>query len=211
MPGHSLSLLSLSPFFFFATGRKRLLLTAAKSDTNAVFMVKGNPRDESEFVTVGKFHALFWHFDGVTLRNKRAIFAGSASTSAASSSSATRSRGGGADANSPVSFYSIAFSERGYACLGSSDGSILVFVNGKCAKTFAGVHRGKLLSLEWYRGGFVSGGSDGRVHVLDKKMVSDCVMHGRKIAARLVGPRCARTEAGLCDRAHLREDDMAQL
>jgi WD40 repeat protein len=136
-------------------------------------MVKGNPRDESEFVTVGKFHALFWHFDGVTLRNKRAIFAGSSSTSAASSS-ATKSRGGGADANSPVSFYSIAFSERGYACLGSSDGSILVFVNGKCAKTFAGVHRGKLLSLEWYRGGFVSGGSDGRVHVLDKKMVSDC-------------------------------------
>ena len=151
-------------------GRKRLLLTAAKSDTNAVFMVKGNPRDESEFVTVGKFHALFWHFDGVTLRNKRAIFAGSASTSSASSS-ASKSRGG-ADANSPVSFYSIAFSERGYACLGSSDGSILVFVNGKCAKTFAGVHRGKLLTLEWYRGGFVSGGSDGRVHVLDKKMVS---------------------------------------
>lgn len=150
--------------------KKRILLTAAKVDSNPVFMVKGNPRDESEFVTVGKNHVLFWSFDGHTLKNKRATFAGTEDWNAKRRRAAAAASGDAEDVLSPLSFYAIAFSEKGYACLGAENGSIYVLVNGKVAKTFSGVHRGKILSLEWYKGGFVSGGSDGKVQVLDKKL-----------------------------------------
>lgn len=146
--------------------KKRMLMTAAKSDTrdHPIFMVRGNPKDDAEFVTVGKNHVLFWYFDGHVLKNRRGVIGGLGGTSSSSSSSSKV-----ANVTMP-SFYSITFSEKGYACLGCENGSIYVFVNGKAARTFSGVHRGKILSLEWYNGGFVSGGSDGKVHVLDRKM-----------------------------------------
>ena len=137
--------------------RKRLLITTAKSDTvdRPVWQVRGNPKDENEFVTVGKHHILFWQFDGHVLKNRRGVI-GTLNAKTAS--------------DEIPNFYAITFSEKGYACIGAEDGSIYVFVGGKAAKTFSGVHRGKILTLEWYNGGFVSGGSDGKVQILDKKM-----------------------------------------
>lgn len=152
--------------------KKRLLLTAAKSDTKPIFMVRGNPKDEAEFVTVGKNHVLFWTFDGHVLKNRRGVIGGGL--------------GGGA-AELP-SFYAITFSEKGYACLGCENGGIYIFVGGKAAKVFSGVHRGKILSLEWYNGGFVSGGSDGAVHVLDKKMdVTKSFTFSNKVTSVAIG------------------------
>ncbi len=34
----------------------------------------------------------------------------------------------------------MAFSEKGYACLGCEDGSVQVFAGGKPAKSFANIH-----------------------------------------------------------------------
>ena len=161
--------------------KKRLLLTAAKSDTkeHPIYMVRGNPKDENEFVTVGKNHLLFWSFDGHVLKNKHGVLSGSFKSASASTSTA---------AGELPSFYSLTFSEKGYACLGGENGAIYVFVGGKCAKVFNGVHRGKILSLEWYNGGFVSGGSDGAVHVLDKKMdVAKSFQFSNKVTSVAIG------------------------
>jgi len=185
--------------------RRRMLLTAAKVDTAPIYMVRGNPRDESEWVTVGKRHLLFWHFDGHVLRNKRAVFGGGGAAlgvAAPSYSSAVKTSGEGEDGErdyvSPVSFHSVCFSERGYACCGAENGAIYVFVSGKLAKTFSGVHRGKVLALEAFRGGFVSGGADGRVHVLDKKMdVVKSFQFSNKITSVWSGLSATAAAAGM--------------
>ena len=54
--------------------------------------------------------------------------------------------------------------------MGGDDGAIYVFVSGKLAKVFPNIHKGKVLSLDWYPGGIVSGGSDCVCNILDKKM-----------------------------------------
>ena len=126
------------------------MLTSAKGDASPIFMVRGNHKDKTEFVTVGKRHAMFWTWDaeGKKLVGKRS------------------SMGGG----QPLTFYSVAFSEKGYACLGCEDGGVYVFSGGKPAKTFPHLHDGKVLSIDYYAGGIVTGGSDCVVNVLDKRM-----------------------------------------
>jgi len=47
---------------------------------------------------------------------------------------------------------------------------VQVFAGGKPAKSFAGLHTGKVLSVDYYAGGIVTGGSDGVVNILDKRM-----------------------------------------
>ena len=124
-------------------------LASAKGDANPIFLVRANHKDKTELVTVGKRHAMFWEWD-----------------SSANKLTGKRASNGGQQ----LTFYSVAFSEKGYACLGCEDGSVQVFAGGKPAKSFANIHSGKVLSVDYYAGGIVTGGSDCVVNVLDKRM-----------------------------------------
>ena len=110
----------------------KTMVASAKGDNNPIYQVKANHREPKEFVTVGKRHAVFWTFDSNKLSGKRASVG----------------------ANGSLSFYSAAYSEKGYACLGADDGGIYVFVSGKPAKVFSAIHKGKVLSIDWYPGGY---------------------------------------------------------
>ena len=124
-------------------------LASAKGDANPIYLIRANHKDKTELVTVGKRHAMFWQWD-----------------SSANKLTGKRASSGGQQ----LSFYSVAFSEKGYACLGCEDGSVQVFAGGKPAKSFANIHNGKVLSVDYYAGGIVTGGSDCVVNVLDKRM-----------------------------------------
>ena len=146
-------------------------LVTAKGDASPIFMVRANHKDKTEFVTVGKRHAVFWSWDkdAVKLTCKRASSAGQ-----------------------PLTFYSVAFSEKGYACLGCEDGGVHVFAGGKPAKVFPKIHDGKVLSVDYYAGGIVTGGSDRIVNVLDKRMeVSKRIELSEKVSS-----------------VHIRDDDL---
>ena len=139
------------------------LLTSAKGDASPIFQVRGNHKDFSEVVTVGKRHAMFWTWDASAgkLSGKRASSAGQ-----------------------PLTFYSVAFSEKGYACLGCEDGGVYVYSGGKPAKTFPKLHDGKVLTIDYYAGGIVTGGADCVVNVLDKRMeVSKKVVLSEKVSS----------------------------
>ena len=126
----------------------RTMLGSARGDSYALFALRWNHKDPTEFVTVGKHHSVVWKFDGVKLTARKLLLPGGKN----------------------MTFYSIAFSEKGYACLGGEDGSIYVFVDGRLVREFKKVHHGKIFCLEWFPGGLISGGGDGCVHVLDKKL-----------------------------------------
>jgi microtubule-associated protein-like 1/2 len=126
----------------------RTLLGSSRGDSYALFALKWNHKDPTEFVTVGKSHAVFWRFDGVKLTARKAILPGGKN----------------------MTFYSIAFSEKGYACLGGEDGSLYVFVDGRLVREFKHIHKGKIFCLDWFPGGLISGGGDGKVNILDKKL-----------------------------------------
>lgn len=116
-------------------------------DTNKIYQVKWNPKDPKEFVTVGDKHVFFWTFNGSTLTKKKAMM----------------------DGKYPWQpFYSVAFSEKGYACCGGGDGSIYVFVSGT-AKKVVKVHSSKVYSIDYIPGGLVSAGGN-VVTLLDKTM-----------------------------------------
>jgi len=132
---------------------KRTPVASAKGDRSPIYQVRWNHKDASEFVTVGKKHAMFWSWDGKKIAARRAQLGKDASK-------------GGAT----PTFYSVAFSEKGYACLGSDEGSIYIFDHGNLARVFKGIHQGKVFSIDWYPGGLVSGGSDKSVCILDRKM-----------------------------------------
>jgi WD40 repeat protein len=138
------------------------LLGSSRGDSYPLFAVKWNHKDPAEFVTVGKAHAVFWRWDGAKLTARKAHLPG----------------------NKSVSFYSVAFSEKGYACLGGDDGGIYVFVDGRLVREFKKLHKGKVLCLDWFPGGLISGGGDGVVHVLDKKLdvVRSFTFHHRVVA-----------------------------
>jgi len=140
----------------------RTLLGSSRGDSYALFAIKWNHKDPAEFVTVGKSHAVFWRWDGAKLTARKAHLPG----------------------NRAVSFYSVAFSEKGYACLGADDGGIYVFVDGRLVREFKKLHKGKVLCLDWFPGGLISGGGDGVVHVLDKKLdvVRSFTFHHRVVA-----------------------------
>jgi WD40 repeat protein len=114
----------------------------AKGDANAIFQVRGNPKDASEFVTI----------DGSSIKGKRAS-AGA----------------------KPLTFYSIAFSESGFAVAGAEDGNVYIFKGGVVSKTLPWHPKGKVLSIEPFNGGFISGGSDKTLRVWDSKLVQSAV------------------------------------
>ena len=139
----------------------------------------GNPKDPSEFVTVGKQHAVFWRFDGSKLTARKAHIPSAQA----------------------ITFYSVAFSEKGYACLGSEHGSIYVFVDGRLVREFKKIHSGKVFALEWFPGGLISGGGDGVVNILDKKLdiVRNFTFHHRINLALRARQSSARGYAGRAD------------
>ena len=133
------------------TGTK---ICEAKGDANPIFALRGNPKDPSEFVTVGSSHIMFWRFDGSSIKGKRASAGGA----------------------KPLTFYSIAFSESGFAVAGGADGNVYVFKGGVVSKVFPWHPKGKVLSIEPLGSGFVSGGSDHTVRVWDAKL-APAVVH----------------------------------
>ena len=136
----------------------KTMLATAPGDKNPIYQIKWNHKDPQEFITVGQRHIVNWRFDAKKLISKRMSPVMDGGKPGASVDVARQS------------FYTVAFSEKGYACVGGADGSVYIFVNGKCARIYNNIHKGKVLTLDWYPGGLISGGSDGLVHVIDKRM-----------------------------------------
>jgi microtubule-associated protein-like 6 len=135
-------------------------LVTEKADTNVVYMARWNHKDYNEFVTVGKRHVTFWSFDGKTLQKKKGLLG-----------------------KFPIqTFTCIGFSEKGFACVGCEDGSVLVFVEGSAKKSFK-VHTGPVYTVDWWPGGLVTGGHDGQVVVLDKTVapMQKIAMNGGRV------------------------------
>lgn len=134
------------------------LRATAKGDQNVIYQIKWNTKDNTEFITVGKRHIVRWTWDDTkpSLVSKRMSFA--------------TDNGRNNTTASTLTYYSITYSEKGYACIGSDDGSIYIFVNGKLAKIFNNIHKSRVLTLDSWQGGLITGGSDGIVNILDKTM-----------------------------------------
>lgn len=141
-------------------------LASLEGDTNIIMHLRWNHLEDDSFVTVGKRHVYFWNFDGKTLTKKRGRLGKFATDT----------------------FPCVGFSEKGYACVGTQGGSIMVFVGEKCKKAYK-VHRGAVYAIDWYKGGLVSGGKDGFVCVLDKRVkpIEKIDMPGRVRSLRVYG------------------------
>lgn len=122
-------------------------LASLEGDSNVILSLRWSHADDSAFCTVGKRHIYMWTFDGKTLKKERGQL-GKFATS---------------------TFPCVGYSEKGYACVGAQDGSVLVFV-GRKAKKVVKVHKGAVYAIDWWKGGLVTGGKDGFAHILDKKL-----------------------------------------
>jgi WD40 repeat protein len=138
------------------------LLLASRSDNLPIYSVRWNHKYLNEFVTVGKNHIALWNFNENKKKNKlvgkRADFSGFDHLASNNGRN--------------LSFTSVNFSELGYICAGSSTGDIYIFQSGSgsCIKIFSGIHSGKVLSMDWFPLGLITGGADGKLNVLDRKM-----------------------------------------
>jgi len=130
---------------------KKVALASEKGGTDKIFQAKWNhvAGKQSEFCTVGVKHVFTWTFDGAKLKGKRSSLGGKYALQ---------------------TFYSIAYSEKGAACVGARDGSIYAFVDGVCKAVVANAHAGGVLSVDYFAEGLVSGGEDGKVIVFDKNL-----------------------------------------
>lgn len=132
---------------------KQVLLTQ-KSGTTKIYKLEWNPIDPNQFVTVGIKSIYFWDIDVATRKLK------------------------GTKANlgkMPLqTFYSVTWTDKGYCCIATRDGSIYILVQGECKKVIKDVHaNAKTFALFYHNageGGLISGGSDGKVVFFDKKL-----------------------------------------
>jgi len=127
--------------------KKGKKIISEKGDTNKIYEIQWSHVKEDEFVTVGKRHVYFWTFDGKKVKKTR----------------------GKLGSFEQQDYPCVGFSEKGYACLGTKDGHIYIFVNGVAKKKFK-VHKGAVHTVDWWPGGLVSGGKDGNIVILDKKV-----------------------------------------
>jgi len=142
-------------------------LASEKGDTNKICQVRWNNVITDQFVTVGEKHCFSWKFANKKLTKNRMLLG-----------------------TAPMdTFVSVAFSDKGYACCGSQSGSLYVFVDGACKKTFP-LHKGTIYSVDYTPGGMVSGGRDGAVIVCDKKVtpVNKFSFPGQVRSISVLGP-----------------------
>lgn len=130
-------------------------IASCKSDGNPVFDIAWNHADESSLVTVGSKHIYFWTLDGNKLTKKMGQMGG----------------------KFPMqTFLSVSHSQKGFACAGALDGSLYIFsLDFKCLKMVPQLHDkaqgGRMYScIRANDGGLVTGGGDGKLHVVSTKM-----------------------------------------
>jgi WD40 repeat protein len=150
------------------TGKRVAIMASGCQDP--IQYLRWNRVKVDEFVTVGKRHVTFWKWDGSKLKANKGKFG-----------------------KTPVqTFYCAAFSEKGFCCVGAKDGSIYCFVKGEVKKVFKGIHAGKVITLEHYHDGLISGGEDGRVVVLSSKLQAKSTVTFANEPIRSVDVRDAR-------------------
>lgn len=125
------------------------LLSQTHGDTNPCYQVRWHSVDVQHFYTVGKRHAQIHTFDGSSIKSHSILLG-----------------------KEPLqTFFSVTFSNKGNAILGTFDGSLYVSAEGKVTGNFSGVHSaGKVFALGTWSGGIVSGGSDKKLVILDKTL-----------------------------------------
>lgn len=133
--------------------KNQSLLAEMKGDTNEIYHICWSNKKDGEFTTVGNKHVYFWTFSGSSLTKKKGQLQGKYPWQR---------------------FYSVAYSESGYACVGNYSGEIYVFVGCRVRKAFSGFHaekgKGKVFCIATHENGLVSGGSDKKVNIFNSKM-----------------------------------------
>ena len=107
--------------------------------------VEWSPTEPTQLVTVGKRHLVFWGWRGGRVKGQKAVLP-----------------------PSPPTFESLAFSAKGYACVGTGDGAVLVYTSPHHPPRRFEVGQGPVVALAAGVGGLVAGGADGRVVVLTR-------------------------------------------
>lgn len=141
--------------------KNKKVVATTKGDSNQIIALRWSNLDPKTFVTVGKNHIFYWTFDGTLTKKKGKLGSYPWQT-----------------------FNNLCFSEKGYACVGSRDGSLYVLVDGEAKKVIKNLHASELQTLERHPSGIVSGGADGKVQFLDSKLnVSKTIQFKGKIRA----------------------------
>eukprot|EP01006_Ploeotia_vitrea_P044073 TRINITY_DN66802_c4_g1_i1.p1 TRINITY_DN66802_c4_g1~~TRINITY_DN66802_c4_g1_i1.p1 ORF type:complete len:807 (-),score=500.45 TRINITY_DN66802_c4_g1_i1:110-2446(-) len=128
---------------------KRLASLSADAPPHKIFQLVWS--SESEFVTVGSKHVYFWTFDAEagTLKKGRGLL-----------------RGGNYKLQS---FFSLSFTRKGFAAVGTKDGNVYFFNKNKAGKAVK-LHDGAVFANTAWAGGLITGGKDGKVVVIDSQL-----------------------------------------
>ena len=111
--------------------------------------VQWSPVEAHQLVTVGRHHVVFWTWKDGRIRGQKAIVP---------------------SAHTPQ-FESLAFSAKGYACVGTSTGTVHVYTGVQQPPRVFDVARGAaIVSLVAWNAGLVCGCADGRLVMVDKSM-----------------------------------------
>lgn len=164
---------------------KKVPIASDKGGTDKIFQVKWNhvAGKQSEFCTVGVKHVFLWAFDGAKVTKKRASLGGKYALQ---------------------TFYSVAFSQKGAACVGARDGSIYAFVDGTCKATVANAHAGGVLCVDYYPEGLVTGGEDGKALIFDQGLkLKQTLQFNNAVRSVYVSGANLLVGTGACDIYHV--------
>lgn len=128
-------------------------ITETKCSVDTIVAVEFHPLDKGQIITIGKNHIAFWSLDQNGMLYKRmGVFE---------------------NREKPKYVTAITFTPAGDVVTGDSNGNISIWSRGTnvISRFLKKIHEGSIFSICSLRnGGFVSGGKDGRLVLLDESM-----------------------------------------
>jgi len=146
------------------------LLASLETSNSKIFHSKWNPVNTKEFALVGDKVLWFMDFQDESLTKSRASF----------------------DNHDREVFFALCFSPKGFLLTAGKSGKVFVWV-GRQIRATRQVHDRAIYALEMVEDTIISGGRDGFIRVLDKKMnvIRECKLQGRVRSINVVDNQMA--------------------
>jgi len=146
------------------------LLASTATSNSKIFHAKWNPVNRNEFALVGNKVLWFMDYNDGVLSKSRGVF--------------------GSEKREVL--FALCFSPKGYLLTAGTSGTVYIWV-GRQIKASRKVHKGSIYALEMVEDTIISGGRDGFIKVLDKKMniIRECHLKGGVRSINVVGDQMA--------------------